>query len=76
MVRIIKKRAYFLLGVAVSAVIGVLTGYIRSGYSKDDSWLVPPAKADLVPYTWDAGLCGDGCGGCSGGDSGDCSSGS
>lgn len=70
MVRIIKKRAYLLVGILISALLGTLGSFVRSQYSKGDSWLIPPARADIQPYTWDAGGCGDGCGGCSGSDSG------
>lgn len=75
MVRIIKKRAYLLAGLAVSALFGAVSTYVRSHYSKADSWLVPPAQADVQPYTWESGGCGDGCGGCSGDASSDSCSG-
>ncbi|MFZ1627065.1 MAG: hypothetical protein WAT81_04650 [Candidatus Moraniibacteriota bacterium] len=70
MVRIIKKRAYLLVGILISSLFGTLGSIVRSQYSKADSWFIPSARADIQPYTWVPGACGDGCGGCSGGDSG------
>jgi hypothetical protein len=65
-----------MLGLLLGGVFGSISTYVRSQYSKSDSWIVPSAHADIQPYTWDPGLCGDGCGGCSGGDSSDSCSGS
>lgn len=70
MVRIIKKRVYLMLGLLVGGLVSSVGAYVRSQYSKSDSWIVPSARADIQPYTWDPGLCGDGSGGCSGCDSG------
>ncbi|TSC54650.1 MAG: hypothetical protein LiPW30_116 [Parcubacteria group bacterium LiPW_30] len=79
MIQKAKKKTSFLLSILVTGILGTIGGYISSNYSKDSSFLVPVAKAD-VPFNpfgggGDGGSGGDGDGGSGGGDGGgDCSS--
>lgn len=59
-----------MLGLLIGGLFTSLFSLVRSQSSKADSWIVPPARADIQPFAWDPGNCGDGCGGCSGCDSG------
>lgn len=73
MVRVIRKRAVFFLGILLAGIAGMLGSYLRSSYSKDASPLIPTAKADLACWSCSGDGCdgcGDGCGGCSDSDSG------
>lgn len=81
MIQKAKKKTLFLISVSVTGVLGIIGGYISSNYSRDGSFLVPIAKADIPATggiegagtpTVDAGS-GDGSGG-GGGSGGDCSS--
>lgn len=65
-----KKKLLFFLGVLFTGLSGLISGYMRTNYSKEDSSLfTPTANADVAPWAWgygDGGGAGDGCGGCSG----------
>lgn len=88
MIQKAKKRTSFFLGILVTSILGTIGGYVNSNYSKDGSFLVPVAKADVPnPLSGtgfegsalyvDAGSGGSGCDGGSGdggsgGSGGDC----
>lgn len=87
MIQKAKKRTSFFLGILITSILGAIGGHINANYSKDGSFLVPVAKAD-IPATSadifggsalyvDAGSGGSGCDGGSGdggsgGSGGDC----
>ncbi|MFA5132144.1 MAG: hypothetical protein WC444_02330 [Candidatus Paceibacterota bacterium] len=77
MTRIIKKRALFFVGVVVTSVVGGLTSFLQTNYSKNESLLsgslfAETAHADIAPSDA-SNLCGGDSGG-AGGDGG-CSDG-
>lgn len=90
MIQKAKKKTSFFLGILVTGILGTIGGYINSNYSKDGSFLIPVAKADVPsPFSnpffsgggsegtnalVDAGSGGSGCDGGSG-DGGGSSSG-
>ncbi len=47
MIQKAKKRTSFFLGILVTSILGTIGGYVNSNYSKDGSFLVPVAKADV-----------------------------
>lgn len=68
MIQKAKKRTLFLLGILVTSILGVMHNYTRSMHS-DESLFISTAHADVASFAATAWT-GDGCGGCSGGDSG------
>jgi hypothetical protein len=73
MIQKAKKKTFFLIGLLITGFIGMIAGQNRAGYSKDTSLLISSitthAYADATTVTTWGG--GDGCGGCSGSDTGD-----
>ncbi|MFA6078043.1 MAG: hypothetical protein WC724_03450 [Candidatus Paceibacterota bacterium] len=47
MIQKAKKRTSFFLGILVTSILGTIGGYVNSNYSKDGSFLVSVAKADV-----------------------------
>jgi len=70
MIKVIKKRTSFLLSILVTGILGTIGGYVSSNYSKDGSFLVPIAKADIPAPAGTVGTVGD-----SGGEAGDAAGG-
>ncbi len=65
----VKKTPLLFLGILFTgtlSVISLVSSYTRTSYSKDDSFFIATANADLGNWSWGGGGGGDGCGGCSG----------
>ncbi len=73
MVRIIKKRVLFFMGVTLTSILGFFGNFIHTNYSESGSLLINTAHADVPSGGVNTGGgdgCsgdGDGCGGCSDG---------
>jgi hypothetical protein len=72
MIQKAKKKTSFFLGILVTGILGTIGGYVNSNYSKDSSFLIPVAKAD-VPFgssSLDGNALVDAGSGCDGGSGG------
>jgi hypothetical protein len=74
MIQRTKKRTLFFLGLLIAGLASVVGSHVRSNYSREGSLLAtifaPEAHADTTTFAGGVEVGGDGCGGCSGGDSG------
>ncbi len=55
MVRIIRRKFLFIVGILITGLLGSINSYMRTNYSKSNSLIAPTANADIPPV---CGSCG------------------
>jgi len=48
----VRKKILFFIGIFLTGLIGILSGYMRTNYSKSSSLIAPNVRADVVVCGW------------------------